>query len=50
MYKVHNLTIGEFRTFTSWPDLVRYLADCEDHGYDVVYVKQDCVEVNYEAV
>jgi hypothetical protein len=47
MYKAHNLTIGEFRTFFDWSDLVRYLADCEDQGYEVAYVKEDCVEVKY---
>ena len=47
MYKAHNLTTGEFRTFSAWSDLVRYLTDCEDRGYEVVYVKKDCVEVEY---
>lgn len=46
MYMTHNLTTGEFRAFSEWSEVVRYLVDCEDQGYEVAYVKKDCVNVS----
>lgn len=37
MYKTHNLTTGEFRTFSSWSDVCMYFESCETD--EIYYIK-----------
>lgn len=38
MYKTHNLSTGEFRVFSSWADVCRYIKACPETD-EISYVK-----------
>lgn len=38
MYKTHNVSNGEFRTFFSWADVCKYIEACPETD-EITYVK-----------